>query len=276
MSTSWYAKVDSGFHSNRKCRKAGRLGREIFIFVLCQNARRGSTGVIPSADLESWFLADQLQMDEPEALEGVRLATLAGLIEIDGDTVKISGWDDSWGKLPSSNAGRQARFRERHAGPTEGMSNGASVTSNDSTVTRNAKSNAVTQVLTKGSRKGGSVTRNALSPDFAPSESTRLIASDKGLNVSHELAQFRDHCASSSKTSADWDAEFRKWLRADDGRNANRTPAAAPTSGPRVTYQRTALNPNHFYEVVDGETTRLVEKLPDGTHRALDENGRSA
>ena len=62
-----FAKLDPAIHRNPKVRKAGRLGREVFIFALCVNADRGATGIIPADYLEPWFLADALQITEAEA-----------------------------------------------------------------------------------------------------------------------------------------------------------------------------------------------------------------
>jgi hypothetical protein len=280
MSTSWYAKIDSGFHANRKSRKAGRLGRELFVFVLCQNAARGASGVIPAADIEVWYLADQLQMTEAEAAESVRLATAAGLIQVEGEEVRICGWDDSWGKLPSSNADRQARFRERHGAGVAGRSNARSVTRNEDAVTSNDRSNAVTQEGRKEGREGGSVTRNAraaarpLPSEFQAGPESARIAADRQLNLEHELAQFRDWTASRGLKSRDWDAEFRKWLRESKGLGANASkpaPGGVVTSrGPVVTYQRTTLNPLHFHEVVDGEVTRVVQRAQDGSWQEVE------
>lgn len=269
MSTSWYAKIDAGFHANRKARKAGRLGREVFVFVLCQNASRGMTGSIPADDLEPWYLAEQLQMTEVEASEGVQRAKDAGLFEVDEELVTISGWNEEWGKRPLSGAERQQRRRDRTSNVTN---HEGAVTSNEPNVTSNGQSDASRR---KGSRKGsrkegrdGEDRAVALPSirELRPSPDTAQIAQDRGLSLEHELAQFRDHCASTGKKSRDWDAELRKWLRRSDGRGAQTPAKPTPVrpAEPSVSYQRTALNPSHFHEVHDGEVKRVVERAADG------------
>lgn len=95
-----FAKLAVDLHRNPKIRKAGRLGREVFVFCLCVNADRGATGRVPAEYLEPWFLADTLQMTEDEAREGLARAVAAGLIEMCPDmSGHLSGWDEEeWGR----------------------------------------------------------------------------------------------------------------------------------------------------------------------------------
>lgn len=286
MSTSWYAKLDAGFHANRKARKAGRLGREFFVFVLCQNAQRGMTGSIPADDLEPWFVAEQLQMTEDEAGEAIRRAVDAGLINVTKDRVTIRGWDEEWGKRPLSAAERQQRHRDRNANRSTNNDvhvtrHGATATSNGSTkrnddnVTNNGRRDASRRKegIKEGRKEGRDRERRAtarlLPSDFRPAEETTRIAGERRLNLEHELAQFRDHCASTGKKSQDWDAELRKWLRASEGRGAPATGGTTTLVGPSVEYQRSVINPHHFTEVVDGEPRRLVERADDGSWREV-------
>lgn len=115
-----FAKLDPGLHRNPKVRKAGRLGREVFIFALCVNADRGATGHIPADYLEPWFLADALQMTEAEAREGLAQAVAARLIEMCPDmSGHLSGWDDDeWGRARGGSmteAERKAQHRAKQA-----------------------------------------------------------------------------------------------------------------------------------------------------------------
>lgn len=289
MSTSWYAKLDAGFHSNRKARKAGLLGRAVFVFTLCQNAARGGTGSIPEEDLEPWYIAEQLQVSEDEAREGVERAVAAGLIAIADGRVEICGWNEDWGKRPLSDRERQQRRRDKNSGAvTHGDAVTSPVTNHEPRVTRHEASVTNHEQRDASRRKvgrdqgreggrdrGTRAVARRLSPDFRPCSEAAGIATGRGLNLGHELAQFRDHAASSGKTSRDWEAEFRKWLRGSEGRGApapsvSQTPIA--TVERVVTYQRMALNPNHFYEVVDGEPVRVVERAEDGSWRDVAED----
>lgn len=115
MSTTWFAKIDCNFHSNRKAMKAGRLGREVYIFVLCINAQRGALGEFPAEDLDPWYVSRQLQMEEDEASEGIQRCIQERLIEIDDGLVRIVGWTDDYAKYPLGAAEKQKRYRDRHS-----------------------------------------------------------------------------------------------------------------------------------------------------------------
>jgi hypothetical protein len=55
-----------------------------------------------------------------------------------------------------------------------------------------------------------------LSKEFAPSSSHEVIANERHLSLSAELASFRDHFTSAPGqrgVKLDWDATFRNWLR---------------------------------------------------------------
>ncbi len=113
MSTTWFAKIDCNFHSNRKAMRAGRIGREVYIFVLCINATRGSLGEFPAEDLDYWYVAKQLEMTEEEARQGVDACTRERLIEIEDGLVRIVGWSNEYSKYPMGAAEKQKRYRER-------------------------------------------------------------------------------------------------------------------------------------------------------------------
>jgi len=112
-----FAKLDPGLHRNPKVRKAGRLGREVFVFALCVNADRGATGRIPADYLEPWYLADVLQVTEAEAREGLAAAVAARLIELCPDmSGHLSGWDDDeWGRARGGSMTEAERKAQRRA-----------------------------------------------------------------------------------------------------------------------------------------------------------------
>jgi hypothetical protein len=113
MALSW-CKVASNLDSHPKIRKAGRLGREVFLFALRRNAEPGNPvpGRLPKYQLDSWYVAEQLQMSESEAVTGVTLAVTHGLLKEEGNSYLIVGFDDAWGKMPASGKDRTAKWRE--------------------------------------------------------------------------------------------------------------------------------------------------------------------
>lgn len=223
---TWYAKLDSGFHSNRKARQAGRLGREVFVFVLCMNAHRSSDGFIPAADLEPWFVADQLQMTESEASEGIQRAINAGLIRIDGEAVIVCGWDEAWSRMPASGAQRQARYRESKKNKvlttsSDTASDVTPVTSDERAVTRDARSDGVTQEGRKEgrnidppSRKRGRVKKpKTTRPEaWEPTDSHRAFCEKNNLDLEAIRKKFIHGTDAKGTLYADWDAGFFTWL----------------------------------------------------------------
>lgn len=117
-----FAKMDAHLDTNPKVRKAGRNGREVYLFVLRRHRVVGDgAGALSASNIEAWYLADQLMMTEEEAAQGVGKAVAADLLALvrtrpDGtepDTVVISGWDDEWGKQPMDEAQRKRLQRAR-------------------------------------------------------------------------------------------------------------------------------------------------------------------
>lgn len=113
MAASW-CKVASNLDSHPKIRKAGRAGREVFLFALRRNAEPSNPvpGQLPKDELAPEYLADQLQMSVTEAVTGVTAAVTAGLLSETDHCYQITSWKDGWGKGGGSNAERQARYRE--------------------------------------------------------------------------------------------------------------------------------------------------------------------
>lgn len=116
MSKPIFAQLDHDLHNNPKVRKAGRDGRDVFVFVLCKNASRGFQGYIPARYLEVDYLADQLRCSEEEAANGIARAIKAELIAIEGDAAVIVGWCDMYARGPMSDMERQRRHRATKGG----------------------------------------------------------------------------------------------------------------------------------------------------------------
>lgn len=106
-----FAKVDGNLDSHPKIRRAGRDGREVFLFVLRRNALLDRDGRVPMSYLEPWYLADQLMMTEAQAISGMSRIVTAELVTIRDGHAEIVGWDDEWAKQPLSEAQRKAKQR---------------------------------------------------------------------------------------------------------------------------------------------------------------------
>jgi hypothetical protein len=181
VSTTWFAKIDCNFHSNRKAMKAGRLGREVFVFVLCINAQRGAPGAISEDDIDPWYVAKQLQMEEEEVREGIRLCVQARLIEIEDGVVTIIGWTDEYAKYPLGAAEKQKSYRDRLKKKTpKPPQNGPTLPTKGNALPE--QSNAL-PVVTQVGRKVGREGSSQLAPDppaFDPNEvgARRKLAND--------------------------------------------------------------------------------------------------
>lgn len=250
-----FAKLDAFFFGNRKIVRAGRNGREVFLFALCMNAQRGAQGWIPLADLEPWYIAYQLQISEADAKDGVTSAVTAGLLQIEGGRVSLLGWNDDWARLPLSRAEIQANYRKRqeNAERNEDARYRDEVTSDHQ---GNALPIRVEESRSERVRGNDSL---SLSGEFAPSQKAREIAATRNLDLVHELAQFRDHAESAGWTSKNWDASFCKWLRnsKDVGHKAEK-PKAKP--GRYVTKQRTADGVSFVLTETDGNSRVITEE----------------
>ena len=108
-----FAKMAPGIDSHPKIRRAGRAGREVFLFILRRNADLDRSGRVPLTYVEPWYLADQLMMPEAEAIDGLAKCIAAGLLKRHHDNLSILGWDDEWAKAPLDEAERKRRQREK-------------------------------------------------------------------------------------------------------------------------------------------------------------------
>lgn len=95
-----FAKLAPSLHRNPKVRKAGRDGRDLWVFCICVNAELGATGIIPADYFDLAYLADTLQCDEGTAASAVQRCMAAKLLEhwTDG-SMRMVGWDEEeWGR----------------------------------------------------------------------------------------------------------------------------------------------------------------------------------
>ncbi len=188
LSTTWFAKVDCNFHSNRKVMKAGRLGREVFVFVLCLNAQRGAIGEFPADDLDPWYVAQQLQMSEQEARDGIRLCLQARLIQIAECMVQIVGWTDDYAKYPLAAAEKQKRYRERHRSRPAPLAEGTGEHKIDGLLPDESnalpeRSNALPPVTQEGRKEGreGGIPRAPADPASYPTGDDETARKEQGL-----------------------------------------------------------------------------------------------
>jgi hypothetical protein len=175
MSTTWYAKIDCNWFTSFKNRKVGRLGRDVFLFILCVNSQNGHMGFISERNLDLEYLAEQLQMTTEEAAEGIRRCVNIGLIEVSDGLIQICGWTDDYGKRASTDADRARKYRDRQkskGNPTnENVTpsrddRDASQRDRDASLSANVTKCDVTQEGRKEGREGGK-DRDAR-PDFDP------------------------------------------------------------------------------------------------------------
>lgn len=117
-----YAQVACDLDSNPRVRKAGRNGREVFLFALRRNASPSNEtpGRLPSEMLEAWYLADQLMMTEAEAQTGLDRCVAAGLISADQSGWIICGWEEHWGHRPDDSTERTRKWRKAKRSDPEG------------------------------------------------------------------------------------------------------------------------------------------------------------
>ena len=139
-----FVKVAADLDSNPKVRRAGRAGREVFLFILRRTNLIERDGRCPLSNVQPWYLSDQLMMPEDEASAGVQRAIDAGLIAIDGDHVVVCGWDDEWAKRPAEGAERTERWRNKRRVTDDASPNVTVTKCDDASVTERHRPSHVT------------------------------------------------------------------------------------------------------------------------------------
>lgn len=136
-----FAILTHDLFANRKVRRAGAFGALVFVFALLRNAARGRKGFFPAADIEPWYLGDQLQIGEDEARKGLERAIAAGLLAIEGDTAVICGWDESWARhsISESESRQLRRLRGLGAEPESNPEKKTKKSEREKTQTRSEK-----------------------------------------------------------------------------------------------------------------------------------------
>lgn len=239
-----FAKMAADLDQNPKVRRAGRNGREVYLFVLRRVAALRAQGVVPVSNVDPGYVSDILQMTEDEAEAGLTACLRPwrsfgggeepGLLEIRGGEVFVCGWSDDWGRSPMTGAERQERYQSRKKAQLQ-LPAHAAVTAGDAAVTASDASDAAVTAADESDASDGSdqirldqregearagarpPTKSALPGGWAPGPDdpnthAALEAKARGVDVEHALAKFREHQVSKAGTAADWDAAWRKWL----------------------------------------------------------------
>jgi hypothetical protein len=216
-----FAKMAADMDSHPKVRRAGRDGREVFLFVLRRNALGNHDGRLPLDYVDPEYLADQLMMDVETARNGLSLCVTAGLLRVTDTEVAISGWDFEWSKSSLTNSERQARFREKTKGskvlgPVVTESNGDSVTSNATvtTVTEEEKRRERESARPRARRKasGTSPHETEIPDSWTPTPEHIAAAAAKGLDVQALAQNFRNHALAHARKCVRWNNAFSTWI----------------------------------------------------------------
>lgn len=77
-----------------------------------------------------------------------------------------------------------------------------------------------------GAREDFSIPQN-----FTPKSEHQVLANNLGLNLTAEAEKFIDHYRANGESRADWDAQFKKWLRNAPKFGDSRYTGAGPPSG---------------------------------------------
>ena len=219
MAVSW-CKVASNLDTHPKIRKAGRNGREVFLFALRRNAEPGNPipGQVPAAELEPWYLADLLQMPECDAVTGVTAAVTAGLLRLEGDAYVICSWSEGWGKDNGTGADRTARWRknkELQTAVTGVTSPNVTVTAGDGGDIEEKRREETRREDKKASpsrRKRAQSAEFPLPADWNPTAEHAELAAELRLDLNLQARKFRAHAETHDRRAVRWNAAFTNWL----------------------------------------------------------------
>lgn len=269
MGVPRFAKMAANLDGHPKVRRAGRNGREVFLFVLRKNAELDRSGRVPIDRVEPWFLADQLMMPEADAMDGLAKAIRFGLLARSETDVSIVGWDDEWAKAPLTEAERKARQRsvtnlsghERdnrdspdcHASDQIRSEEIRSEESRREESSGGAASDAqqsIPAVVASAPKRSRRASSTSLSADWSPNTAHRAKALSICVDVAREADRFRDHHSAKGSTFVDWDAAFRTWLgnaerfaRGNGSRSTRNNPTETALLGLREAEERDGVTP---------------------------------
>jgi hypothetical protein len=99
-----------------------------------------------------------------------------------------------------------------------------------------------------------------LPADFAPDDTARTLAASLALDVTAELAKFRDYYAMTGKTGKDWQAGFRNWLtKAADFRGGRPQARASPMNAREESRRAAGIS---IFGNVEEQHGRIIDVTP--------------
>lgn len=227
MPPQW-AKVAADLDSNPKIRRAGRNGREVFLFILRRVSALDAAGVVPAENIEPWYLSDVLQMSEEDAAEGVKRCVTSRLLRVTDGNVEVVGWNEDWGKRPATGAERTAKTRAKGKAEPETAipANPGHVTEPTlHNVTGNG-CNALDKIREEKKRVEESTSHTPkprapravcvpLPLDWTPGQEAHSYAQRHGVDARRIVEDMRDWNSAGGKRTnrADWTATFRTFVR---------------------------------------------------------------
>jgi hypothetical protein len=249
MNHAGFAKMAADLDSNPKVRRAGRNGREVFLFVLRRNAMGDGSGGIPLSYVDPTYLAEQLMVTESDASDGVSRAVTAGLLVQDdvAGVIRVVGWSDEWSRRAKTGAQRQAALRARKKANTPGevtARDASDVTQRhgdgcdvleerrgDQIIEREARfaeSSAIREPVTPEPKPKRASRRSRAVPLPADWEPGDQVVIPIGIDMHLELEKFRNHAIANDRRQVDWDASWRNWLLTARPKS-NYVPPGSPT-----------------------------------------------
>jgi len=254
----YWCKVAANLDSHPKIRKAGRNGREVFLFALRRNAdpSNKTPGVLAKEFLDPTYLADQLMVTLGDACDGLRHACDAGLLVETETGFQICGWDNDWSWRPKTGSERTQKWRESKAvtscddanvntrqhvtdvtyktetktkTETETKSVGATQEHQGGITELKARVDAATTDIEQARRKRRAP-ETPLPEDWEPTAKHAALASERHVDCLLESRAFRAHAESHDRRCVRWDAAFTQWLLKSRPVNGTRAgPNANPT-----------------------------------------------
>lgn len=222
--------MDGALDSHPKIIKAGRLGREVFLYLVRCNARLELDGELPLECIEPAVMAHSMMTPVTECDAGIVTAVTAELISVTPQSVLILGWNDEW-RGPRSSADRMAKLRANKN--SKSKNNARRVTAGDVTSVTGDAGDALEKRREEKKReeKRGRAAEVDMPAGWQPDDTAKALAAELRLSLISEAADFRDWTASKGRRFADWQAGFRSHLRSQAKRNS--TLATKPTLVPQ-------------------------------------------
>lgn len=111
-----WAKIDAGFFRNPKVRKAGRDGREVYLWLLLVNRAHDFNGTIPANYADPKYIAREIEMRPYLVAAALSRCVAAQLIAVSprGDAA-LCGWDGDWRTKADDSRERVRKHRANKA-----------------------------------------------------------------------------------------------------------------------------------------------------------------